>query len=193
MRTFGREPLRTARLALRPLTEADVPALFAIHSDPRAMQYWSGSVWKDDERARAMVARDRDPSVVDHLRLGIALADTSRLLGTCALFSIVDQCRRAELGYMLWADAWGKGYMLEALRAFLDFAFTDLGLNRLEADIHPGNERSRRLLERLGFSHEGHFRERWIVDGEASDSAMYGLLRREWPPRAAANPEENAP
>ena len=70
--------------------------------------------------------------------------------------------------------------MHEALSALLDYAFTELKLNRVEADTDPRNERSVRLLERLRFSKEGLFRERCIVDGEISDSAMYGLLRREW-------------
>jgi RimJ/RimL family protein N-acetyltransferase len=70
--------------------------------------------------------------------------------------------------------------MHEALSALLDYAFTELNLNRVEADTDPRNERSTRVLDRLEFSKEGLFRERCIVDGEISDSAMYGLLRREW-------------
>ena len=73
-----------------------------------------------------------------------------------------------------------QGYMREALSALLDHAFGELDLNRIEADTDPRNERSTRLLERLGFVKEGLFRERCIVDGEVSDAAMYGLLRREW-------------
>lgn len=180
MRQLSVPALRTARLILRPLSESDVPALFAIHSDPLAMRYWSGTVWKDDERGRAMVARDLDRSVTDHLRLCLELVETGRLIGTCTLFQINDQCGRAELGYMLGSFAWGQGYMREALRTFLSHAFTDMNLSRIEADTDPRNEASLRLLASLGFVKEGHFRERWVVDGEVSDSAMFGLLRREW-------------
>jgi RimJ/RimL family protein N-acetyltransferase len=162
------------------LTESDVPALFAIHSDPIAMRYWSGTVWKDDQRGRAMVARDHDHSLDDHFRLGIELAETGQLIGTCTLFQINDQCGRAELGYMLGSFAWGQGYMREALGAFVTHAFTEMNLSRIEADTDPRNEPSLRLLGSLGFVKEGHFRERWVVDGEVSDSAMFGLLRREW-------------
>jgi len=180
MHAFSGSPLRTARLVLRPLTEADVPALYSIHSDPQAMRYWSAPLWQDDQRGHDMVARDADPALTDHLRLGIELAGSGALVGTCTLFDISAQCRRAELGYMLAATAWGQGLMQEALRAFLDHAFSGLDLNRIEADTDPRNERSMRLLERLGFVREGYFRERWIVGGEVSDAAMYGLLRRDW-------------
>lgn len=180
MRPLSVPPIRTARLVLRPLSDSDVPALFAIHSNPRAMRYWSGTVWKDDQRGREMVARDNDLSLSDHLRLGIELAVTGQLIGSCTLFQINDQCARAEIGCILGSFAWGQGYMREALRDFIGHAFTEMNLTRLEADTDPRNEPSLRLLESLGFVKEGHFRERWVVDGEVSDSAVFVLLRREW-------------
>lgn len=181
MRAFD-QPIRTARLTLRPLTQADVGPLFEIHSDPEAMRYWSAPAWTSDERGRAMLARDLDPELTDHLRLGIETSSSGRLVGTCSFFKIDAQCRRAELGYMLASQAWGHGYMQEALGAFIDYGFAELALNRIEADTDPRNERSMRLLEKLKFVKEGHFRERWIVGEEVCDSAMYGLLRREWGP-----------
>jgi len=180
MQAFARLPIRTTRLELRPLREADVAALFEIHSDPKAMRYWDAPIWKNDERGRAMVARDLALTTRDYLRLGIELTASAELLGTCALWGIDAQCRRAAIGYILGSEDWGQGYMHEALSALLDYAFTELNLNRVEADTDPRNERSARLLDRLGFSKEGLFRERCIVDGEISDAAMYGLLRRDW-------------
>lgn len=190
MRAFDHPPLVTPRLTLRPLSEADVRPLFAIHSDPVAMRYWSAPVWVDEERGRTMVARDLDPAVSGHLRLGIEHTGSGALLGTCTFFEINPQCRRAELGYMLASHAWGQGHMREALAAFLDFGFSHLDLNRVEADTDPRNTRSVQLLERLHFVKEGHFRERWIVNGEVSDAAMFGLLRRDWPqaPTDRSNP-----
>ena len=180
VRAFSNLPLRTARLELRPLQEADVASLYEMHRDSKAMRYWDAPIWKDDARGRAMVARDLALTTRDYLRLGIEPVAGGTLLGTCALWAINAQSRRAEIGYMLDPRAWGQGYMHEALSALLNYAFTDLDLNRVEADSDPRNDRSTRLLERLGFTKEGLFRERCIVDGEVSDSAMYGLLRREW-------------
>ena len=64
--------------------------------------------------------------------------------------------------------------------------FIELSLNRVEADIDPRNAASAKTLERLGFVKEGFLRERWVVDGEVSDSGIYGLLRRDWLARAEA-------
>ena len=180
MQAFENLPLHTARLALRPLRETDAEALFAIFSDERVMRYWSTPAWTSREPARDMIAADLAQTTRDHLRLGIELAENGILLGTCSLFSINYTCRRAEVGYGLGSFAWGHGYMHEALRTLLDFGFGELDLNRIEADIDPRNSASARTLERLGFTREGYLRERWIVGGEVSDTALYGLLRREW-------------
>ena len=82
--------------------------------------------------------------------------------------------------------------MHEALVRFVGYAFDDLGLHRLEADIDPDNAASARSLRRLGFVREGLLRERWIVNDTISDSEMYGLLRHEWlqgVPLATGTPE----
>jgi RimJ/RimL family protein N-acetyltransferase len=105
----------------------------------------------------------------------------------CSLFHFHIPSRRAEVGYALGRPYWGSGYITEALQALLDYAFQTLDLNRLEADIDPRNLASARTLERLGFQKEGHLRERWIVNGEISDTWIYGLLRREWQERPSGD------
>jgi ribosomal-protein-alanine N-acetyltransferase len=182
---FDRLTLATARLQLRPLQAPDAPALFTIFSDPSVMRYWSGPPWPSIDTATELIASDgKAMAEGSYLRLGLErLADQS-LIGVCTLFALAPQCRRAEVGYALAAQAWGCGYMDEALRALLHHGFSALALNRVEADIDPRNQASARSLERLGFKKEGHLRERWIVAGEVSDTALYGLLRSDWHPRA---------
>jgi [ribosomal protein S5]-alanine N-acetyltransferase len=120
------------------------------------------------------------------LQWGVVRNADGRLLGTVTLMPAGGQ-PRAELGYILGRAHWGQGYASEAQRRVIDFAFTELGLHRLEADTHPANARSVRSLERLGFRVEGVLRERWLVAGERSDSVILGLLATEWQrPRPAA-------
>ena len=180
MQAFTNLPLRTDRLVLRALREDDADALYAIFSDLKVMRYWSTPAWTNREPGIAMIARDLAQITNDHLRLGIELIQEKSLIGTCTLFSINYTCRRAEVGYGLGSSAWQKGYMHEALTALLDYGFRDLNLNRIEADIDPRNVSSAKTLERLGFTKEGHLRERWIVGDEISDTCYYGLLQREW-------------
>jgi ribosomal-protein-alanine N-acetyltransferase len=183
--------LSTPRLQVRPLQPADAPALFAIHADPEFARFWSSPPWTALAQAEQLIAQDQiDLATGEHIRLGIVRKEDGALLGSCTLFKIHEGNRRAELGYGLGPAFWGAGYAQEAVRALLDFGFADaaaggLGLHRVEADIDPDNQGSAKLLERLGFSLEGRLRERWIVAGVVSDSAIYGLLQRDW--RAAGS------
>ena len=190
MPAFDQVTLRTTRLRLRPLTPADAPALFEAFSDPRVMRYWSTPPWTSIEPAQAMVERDlKAMASGEYIRLGIERAGDAGLLGNCTLFKLDAQCRRAEIGYGLAHFAWGQGFMHEALPALLGYGFAEMTLNRVEADIDPRNRASARTLERLGFRHEGQLRERWIVAGEVSDSDLYGLLARDWPPATRSDPQ----
>lgn len=173
--------LETQRLRLRPVRESDAADLFAIFSDPLVTRYLSHPAWTHIGNAHDLIARTTAAlGVGTYLYLGIERKSDGKLIGECSLFNLMAQCRRAELGYTLAQEAWGNGFIGEALVAVLEFGFTRLGLNRVEADIDPRNAASARTLERLGFQKEGFLRERWIVDGEVSDSALYGLLAREW-------------
>jgi [ribosomal protein S5]-alanine N-acetyltransferase len=181
MPNYSEIRIGTARLDLRLLQDGDESRLFEIHSDPEFMRYWSSLPWESIEQATALIARDlREMAEGKHVRLGIFQRADRRLVGTCSLFRFDEQCRRAELGYGIARDCWRRGFMTEAVSALIDFAFSTLDLNRLEADIDPRNTASGCSLERLGFRQEGLLRDRWIVGGEVSDSAIYGLLARDW-------------
>lgn len=183
MAVFDGLPLATARLTLRPLLPCDAPALLAIHGDPTVMRYWSTPPWRALEDAQAFVARSAaDTAEGQALRLGVTRTADARLIGQCTLFAISASNRRAEIGYSLAADSWGQGLMAEALRGLIGYGFGALALNRIEADVDPRNTCSLRLLERLGFEREGLLRQRWVVAGEVSDSALFGLLRAQWQP-----------
>ncbi len=185
MRSFRDVALDTPRLMLRPLAQDDAAGLFRIFSDPEFMRYWSTPPWASIAEAHALIERDRrELDAGEHLRLGVFLRDGRELIGTSSLFHLNEACRRGEIGYGIARAHWRRGYMGEAVRALIGFAFGELGLNRLEADIDPRNLASARSLESLGFTREGLLRERWIVDGEVSDTALYGLLAREWPARS---------
>jgi RimJ/RimL family protein N-acetyltransferase len=191
MQDFTGLRLATPRLLLRPLQPADADALFAIYANAEFMRFWSSPPWTDRERAVRLIEADqRELAAGEHLRVGILQRAGSgaegRLIGTGSLFRFDVQNRRAEIGYGIAPDCWRQGYMAEAVGALIHHAFDTLGLHRLEADIDPRNLASARSLEKLGFRQEGLLRERWIVGDEVSDSALYGLLARDFGPAAAA-------
>ena len=176
--------LTTERLILRKPQPSDEAALFAMHADPEVMRYFSEPPWEDISRATRQITEDSAAfEKEEFFRFAIELQETGEYLGSCTLFSVHRQNRRAEIGYALARPHWGRGYMHEALSALIEYAFVERDLNRLEADIDPLNAGSASALERQGFNREGFLPERWIVGGHVSDSALYGLLRREWEAR----------
>ncbi|MGH8172363.1 MAG: GNAT family N-acetyltransferase [Rhodanobacteraceae bacterium] len=173
--------LNFERVRLRPMRAADADDLFVLHSDARVMRYWSHPAWTElDQAVQRLEKLERDRETSEFYQWAVTLDGYDALIGTVSLFSLNRGQRRAEVGYALASGFWGHGYATEMLRPALDFAFNTLELERLEADIDPRNEASCRLIERVGFVREGLLRERWRVADEVTDSAMYGLLRREY-------------
>ena len=173
--------IRTSRLVLRPPEITDAEALLAVFSDPEVMRYWATPPWQRLQDAIARIERDRMALASgSSLCLLLQPLEGGPILGAVTLLAFVEGSRRAELGYILARRAWGRGLIHEALRGFLEYGFDKLSLRRLEADIDPRNDRSAKVLERLGFVREGFLRERWCVAGEVSDTVLYGLLAREW-------------
>ncbi len=169
------------RLALRALNERDIPSLFEIFSDSEVMRYWSHPPFTSESEAVAYLqGAQRGFARRTLFQWGLCRRSDSALVGTCTLWQLDSQNRRAEIGFVLARRHWGRGFMTEGLTTLIDFSFGELGLRRLEADVDPGNAASIRLLERLGFVREGHMRERWLVAGEVADSLFFGLLEREW-------------
>lgn len=169
------------RVRLRGFRDDDVRDLYAVHSDPEVMRYWSFPAWTQLSQARERLDNAMSGNDPERL-LCWAIADRSddRLIGGITLFSIDRAQGRAEIGYSLGSSHWGRGLANEAMGLALAYGFDGLGLRRIEADIDPRNVASCALAERVGFVREGLLRERWFVADELQDSAIYGLLSRDW-------------
>jgi [ribosomal protein S5]-alanine N-acetyltransferase len=86
----------------------------------------------------------------------------------------------AYLGYYAFRPHAGQGYMTEGLALVLRHAFRSLGLHRLEANIQPGNDPSRKLVRRLGFRKEG-FSPRYLkIGGRWRDHERWAIVRETW-------------
>lgn len=87
-----------------------------------------------------------------------------------------------NLGYSLDYAREGTGLMSEALDAILRYAFDVLNLHRISANYIPHNERSGRLLKRLGFTPEGYARDYLRIDGRWQDHVLTSLTNPRWRP-----------
>lgn len=174
--------LTTERLVLRQVQHADAPAVLLSFGDP-VVQLYNGPVL-DLNGVHDLIANEvragyeKKESVV----WGVTEREKDVVIGMIGLWNWDKYHRRVMLGYDLARVYWGHGFMTEGLTAVLTFAFTQMNLNRVDAYTIADNHRSVRLLERLGFTREGTRRGfSWEDDGTFHDSAIYGLLRHEWP------------
>lgn len=174
-------PLRTARLTVRPLADADLGDLMAVNGDPEVMRFLPYATWTTPADVQAWATRMGALEVAGGTRqLVVALDEAGPVIGTVLLFKHDEGSRRVELGYTLARAHWGRGLAREALAAVLTHAFGPLGLRRVDAEVDPDNLASNALLQRLGFTHEGLLRDKYEVRGRVYGVNAWGLLAPEW-------------
>ena len=126
--------------------------------------------------------------------LGIFERDESRVLGGSGLHTRHGP-EALEIGYWLRADSEGKGLASEAAAALTRVAFERCGVDRVEVRIDPANERSQRVPERLGFTHEATLRRRLpgkLGGGDLRDAVIFSMFASEFPASPCASVEYRA-
>jgi RimJ/RimL family protein N-acetyltransferase len=171
----------TERLLLRQIVQDDLGFVFRLYSAHETNRYSSYGDLASMEDARKTYEKYLKPGSPSHFRVAVELKAMGEVVGTLGFYNYSEDNRRAELGYDLFREHWGRGYMTEAVKALLDYGFLRLNLNRMEATVDSENQRSIRLLERLGFVREGCLRERFHYKNRCHDDLVFGMLRKEWP------------
>ena len=169
--------LETARLKLRPYSEADIAELLPLIGTREVAATTLRIAHPYTEKdARDFLTLTQDP---DKLWLAITLRDDGIQIGGVGL-RVDEQQQHAELGYWLGVQYWGKGYATEAAQEMLRYGFEDLGLHRIFASHFKHNPASGRILLKLGMRHEGCQRQHLRKWDQFVDSELYGILRQEW-------------
>ncbi|GAA4463747.1 GNAT family protein [Nemorincola caseinilytica] len=170
--------LVTERLVLRRVTHADAPEILFIRSDAQMMEYVKRPICANMDEAIAFIDRvDGTIDSNDCISWGICLReDRTKMIGTTAIWRLMKEHYRGELGYALMTQYQGRGLMQEALTAVLNYGFGTMGLHTIEANIDPGNTASQRVLERCGFVQEGYQRENYFYEGVFYDTACFAIL-----------------
>jgi ribosomal-protein-alanine N-acetyltransferase len=167
---------------LRPMTLGDAADWLQYLSDPEVIEWTTidpmtlpqveGMIGWYAERFRAREA----------LRWAIVPKGGGAMIGDLGFNVFDERTRRGEIGYVLAKEHWGRGVMTAAVGSALDCGFRAWGLQKVEATVVVGNERSAGLLRKLGFALEGTVRANRNRRGTISDSWLFGLLAGEWRP-----------
>ncbi len=152
--------IETARLILRPFCDADIQAAYEVFEGHPDVYFYDPGFRRSFEQRAEIIRRytaENDPHGCGTMAVVLPEAggEPGRLIGYAGLqlYLLPGEpftSAEVELFYKLGRDDWGKGYASEACRALLNYAFTELRLGRIVSTVHMGNQRSIRLLERLG-------------------------------------------
>lgn len=106
--------------------------------------------------------------------------ETHELIGILNLGNVEESCFMADTCYMLSPQYWGQGIMTEVLRAVLKYAFEEIGLNRVEAEVFEGNHASSKVLIKCGMQFEGIARQKYFKNGEFINAVQYAVLKSDF-------------
>lgn len=172
--------IQTERLLLRRMTVDDANAILYLRSNDDVMKYIDRERTKSIEDAKSFLNKiDDSINSNNGIMWGIALKEEpGKLIGNIGYWRLIKEHYRAEVGYMLHPSFWNKGIMKEALVRLIDFAFNDMNLHSIEANINPGNKASSMLLESTGFIKEAYFKEDYFFNGKFQDTIIYSRLKK---------------
>ncbi len=173
-------PIRSQRLLLRPLVDADRPAHTRLFRDARVLRYLYDDVMDDAALDEHFAKRWWRGLPHEGEWANLVVERDGRFLGHVGFTMESSVHRTCEIGYVFSPDVAGQGYATEAARVVVDIAVVYLGAHRVIARLDARNDASRHLLERLGMRQEAHLRENEFVKGEWTDELVYAHLARDW-------------
>jgi len=169
--------ITTERLLLRQVEKSDVNEIFFLRSNENVMKYIDRPPAKYLDDAYEFIQKITDlEKNNDAVTWAITIKEDAVLIGTICYWNIQKEHYRAEVGYVLHPNYWGKGIMQEALSEVLKYGFKVMNLHSVEANVNPDNKTSIKLLERNNFTREAYFKENYFYDGKFLDTAIYSLL-----------------
>ena len=183
LNNIGSKTLNTKRLILRPFKLDDATAMFNNWcQDTRVTEYLSWLPHKDiDETIRVLKMWVEDYQKPHTYHYAIVEKATDNLIGSIGCVDFKERLEACEVGYCISYEAWGKGYMSEALKELLTFLFEDVGVRRVYARHALVNPGSGKVMEKAEMRFEGSHRESFKThDGKFVDMAHYSILKKDY-------------
>ena len=171
--------LETERLVFKRIKDEDANEIIALRSNPETMKYIPRPLITTREQALEHIAQIN--SIIETnegINWGITLKDNPKIIGFIGYFRLQPENFRAEIGYMLLPEFHGKGIIPEAAKKVIDYGFNEMKLHSIEAVIDPDNLASERVLQKMDFVKEGHFKESEYYEGRFLDNVIYSLLNK---------------
>ncbi len=175
--------IESERLLFRDILHSDSNDLFEIYRNRKALKFQVISPFRSMAEVKRYVDVVHDGYQNRYfIRWGLVEKQTGKLIGLISLHHLELWNYKAEIGYMFNEAYWNMGYATEAVDKLLEMGLVKWGLHKVEAEIHPGNAASMRVVEKLGFVKDGYKREAAFDREKKSyqDRILYSLLADEY-------------
>lgn len=170
--------LQTKNLILRQIHLDDAKEVFEIRSNPKTMKFIPRPLAETIEDAQKFITEcNAGIEKNDYINWAIAQKEDNKLIGMIGFFRMQPENFRGEIGYILNPNFHGKGIMKEASDEAIKFGFEKMNFHSIEAVIDPKNVASEKLLQKLNFEKEAHFKENFFYKNEFLDTVIYSLLK----------------
>lgn len=172
--------LESQRLLYRKILLIDAKDLFLIRSNDDVMRFMDVTRIESIDDAENLIGSVNEAyKKQTGINWAIVEKKSNTFIGYFGFFRIIPEHCRAEIGYALSPEYWGKGYMHETLNKMLRFGFKTMKLHSIEANVNPENAKSKKTLEKIGFKQEAYFRENYLFNNRFLDSLIYSLLEKD--------------
>lgn len=178
MNLIGTRNIETERCILRRIVPTDYIAMYENWAKyDEVCKYYPFTPASDIEIYKEKVERWVSNYESDsYFHWVIEWKETGDLVGTINLGNVEESCLMSDTCYMLSPKLWNRGIMTEVLNAVLDYAFNDIGLNRVQAEVFEGNDASSKVLKKCGMVLEGIARQRYYKNEEFIDTALWAII-----------------
>ena len=175
--------LESDELILKKVEPCDADDLFEILTNKNLFRHRPGNPLKTLDAVKNVIGHyERDFNKHKTIFLGMYHKKSDKkLVGIAEIFDFDEKASRAEIGFTVNENYWGKGIATNATKLMLEFLFNTIGLNSIQATPMPINVKSCNVLKRCGFTHEGTLRQikHWTGVGIV-DLEMYSILRTDY-------------
>ena len=175
---FGTTKINTDRLYLKKINIADALQMYNnFASDDRVSRYMSWESFKTSEDTEKWLLEWQEEYKKDDTYYwGIYLKPSNEIIGTVYLLTEDSIAKVGSLSYCIGYTYWGNEYTCEAIKAIINFAFTNIGYNRVEAYHAKSNTQSARVMQKAGMKLDGTLRQRCKTFNGFEDCIYYSIL-----------------
>jgi len=172
--------LEGEKIYFKALSTEDSQTIHSYASDTEVSRFigWNlmNTVEETREHVETMIKRE---SAGNHLYASIVLKSTHEIIGTAMIFNFDEEANKAEIGYLIHRDHWGKGYGTEIVALMTIFAFQTLHLHKLYAYVVDANIGSARILEKSGYELEGRLKDNYFIEDNYYDALYFGKITKQ--------------